>query len=79
MSDRKFIIPSFGPFAGMRVIGASSLISMPFALSMLAEFGAEVIQIERPGTGWLAYRGRMDTGGPQPPLPHPGTGPGGVT
>ena len=51
MSDRKFIIPSFGPFAGMRVIGAGSLISMPFALSMLAEFGAEVIQIERPGTG----------------------------
>lgn len=35
----------------MRVIGAGSLISMPFALSMLAEFGAEVIQIERPGTG----------------------------
>lgn len=51
MSQRKFIIPTFGPFAGMRVVGAGSLISMPFAVSMLAEFGAEVIQIERPGMG----------------------------
>lgn len=51
MSGRKFIIPEFGPLAGMRVIGAGSLIAMPFAASMLAEFGAEVIQIERPSVG----------------------------
>lgn len=51
MSHREFIIPKFGPFAGMRVIGAGSLIAMPFAASMLAEFGAEFIQIERPGVG----------------------------
>lgn len=47
MSERKFISPRFGPFEGMRVVGAGSLIAMPFAASMLAEFGAEVIQIER--------------------------------
>ena len=51
MSGRQFIIPEFGPLAGMRVIGAGSLIAMPFAASMLAEFGAEVIQIERPSVG----------------------------
>lgn len=51
MEDRNFLIPEFGPFAGMRVIGTGSLIAMPFAASMLAEFGAEVIQIERPGEG----------------------------
>ena len=40
MSERKFISPRFGPFEGMRVVGAGSLIAMPFAASMLAEFGA---------------------------------------
>ena len=51
MSDRKFIIPEYGPFAGMRVVCSGSLIAMPFAATMLADFGAEVIQIERPGVG----------------------------
>lgn len=51
MNDMKELIPQFGPFAGMRVIGTGSLIAMPFAISMLAEFGAEVIQIERPKIG----------------------------
>lgn len=51
MSDRKFIIPKFGPLAGIRVVGAGSLIAMPFAISMMADFGAEVIQVERPGIG----------------------------
>ena len=45
------IIPEFGPLSGMRVICTGSLIAMPFASSMLAEFGAEVIEIERPGVG----------------------------
>lgn len=51
MENRRFLIQEFGPFAGMRVLGTGSLIAMPFAASMLAEFGAEVIQIERPGMG----------------------------
>lgn len=51
MSDRKFIIPEYGPFAGMRVVCSGSLVAMPFAATMLADFGAEVIQIERPGVG----------------------------
>jgi len=51
MSERKFLIPEFGPFAGMRVVCSGSLIAMPFAATMLADFGAEVIHIERPGVG----------------------------
>lgn len=51
MERRNFIIPDFGPLAGIRVVGAGSLIAMPFAISMMADFGAEVIQIERPGLG----------------------------
>lgn len=51
MEERNYLIPQFGPFRGMRVIGAGSLIAMPFAASLLAEFGAEFIQIERPKVG----------------------------
>ena len=42
MEKRNFIIPEFGPLAGLRVIGAGSLIAMPFAATMMADFGAEV-------------------------------------
>jgi len=45
------IIPDYGPLAGMRVLDAGSLLAMPFAGTLLADFGAEVIHIERPGTG----------------------------
>jgi len=45
------LIPQFGPFAGMRILATGSLIAMPFAATLLAEFGAEVIEIERPGVG----------------------------
>ena len=51
MSHHNFIIPSFGPFAGMRVIDSGSLIAMPYCGTLLADFGAEVIHIERPGVG----------------------------
>ncbi len=51
MDKRNFIIPEFGPLRGLRVVGAGSLIAMPFAVTMMADFGAEVIQIERPGVG----------------------------
>lgn len=51
MSKRKSVIPEFGPLAGVRVISAGSIIAMPHAANMLADFGAEVIHIERPGAG----------------------------
>lgn len=45
------LTPDFGSLSGMRVICTGTLIAVPFAASMLAEHGAEVIEIERPGQG----------------------------
>ena len=45
------LIPEYGPLTGMRVLLTGSIVSAPFAASMLAEYGAEVIHVERPGIG----------------------------
>ncbi len=44
-NDRK------SPLAGMKVIELGTLIAGPYAASLLAQFGAEVIKIEPPGDG----------------------------
>ncbi len=43
--------PSIGPLAGVKVIELGQLIAGPFAAKTLADFGAEVVKIEPPGTG----------------------------
>ena len=43
--------PSTGPLNGLRVIELGQLIAGPFAAKTLADFGAEVIKIETPGSG----------------------------
>ncbi len=43
--------PSERPLGGLRVLELGSLIAGPFATRIMAEFGAEVIKVERPGTG----------------------------
>jgi len=48
---RNAVSPNFGPFAGLRVLCAGSLVAGPHAAVMLADFGAEFIHIERPGVG----------------------------
>ncbi len=42
---------STGPLSGLRVIELGQLIAGPFAAKTLADFGAEVIKIETPGSG----------------------------
>lgn len=44
--------------AGVRVISAGQILAAPFCATLLAEFGAEVIKVEPPGTG-EANRGNL--------------------
>ena len=43
--------PAQGPLAGLKVVELGQLIAGPFAAKTLADFGAEVIKIEPPGSG----------------------------
>lgn len=45
------LIPAYGPLTGMRVLMTGSIVAAPFAASLLGEYGAEVIHVERPGIG----------------------------
>jgi formyl-CoA transferase len=51
-----------GPLSGFRVLELGNLIAAPYAGRLFAEFGADVIKVERPGTGdelrrWRLFRG----------------------
>ncbi|QEE60424.1 CoA transferase [Salinibacterium sp. dk2585] len=53
---------SASPLSGVRVLELGNYIAAPTAGRMLADFGAEVIKVERPGTGDELRRWRLYSG-----------------
>ncbi len=51
MTSSSPVSPTAGPLAGLKVLELGQLIAGPFAGKTLADFGAEVIKVEPPGTG----------------------------
>ncbi|MCS7206538.1 MAG: CoA transferase [Dehalococcoidia bacterium] len=61
MRERQTLLPvSFGPLQGVRILSTGTWIAQPFAATLAAEMGAEVVQIERPGEGDEACRVQPD-------------------
>src|SRR5882757_8266682 len=54
--------PQTGPLAGIRVVELGNFIAAPTAGRLLADFGADVVKVERPGTGDELRRWRLHGG-----------------
>jgi crotonobetainyl-CoA:carnitine CoA-transferase CaiB-like acyl-CoA transferase len=59
------ITPKFGPLEGIRVVSTGVFVAQPYAGTKLAEFGAEVIHVERPGGGTFRWTAPFLTRGPR--------------
>lgn len=60
-SSRTESAPRKGPLAGIRVVDASGYMTGPFAATMLADLGAEVIKVEPPGgDGFRGFGHKVD-------------------
>lgn len=49
--DENTVAPSAGPLAGLRVLDLSIIVAGGTASSLMADFGADVVKVERPGSG----------------------------
>ena len=56
MPEKTLVPEAFGPLQGVKIVSTGTLIAQPFAAELAAEMGAEVIQIERPGSGDAGWR-----------------------
>jgi crotonobetainyl-CoA:carnitine CoA-transferase CaiB-like acyl-CoA transferase len=48
--------PGAGPLSRLRVLDLSTMIAAPLTASLLADYGADVVKVERPGTGDFVRR-----------------------
>ena len=60
------IAPAFGPLEGIRTVGTGQLIAQPYIGTKLAEFGAEVIHVEKPGGDVFRFTAPQLQRGPRP-------------
>jgi crotonobetainyl-CoA:carnitine CoA-transferase CaiB-like acyl-CoA transferase len=58
------LMPKFGPLEGIRAVGTGVLVAQAYIGTKLAEFGAEVIHVERPGGDSFRFIAPMLTRGP---------------
>jgi crotonobetainyl-CoA:carnitine CoA-transferase CaiB-like acyl-CoA transferase len=59
------LMPKFGPLEGIRAVGTGVFVAQPYVGTKLAEFGAEVIHVERPGGDTFRFIAPMLTRGPR--------------
>ena len=59
------VVPAFGPLEGVRVVSTGVIIAQPYIGTKLAEFGAEVIHVERPGGDTFRWLAPFLTRGPR--------------
>src|SRR6267378_26268 len=60
------IVPTFGPLEGIRAVGTGQLIAQPYIGTKLAEFGAEVVHVEKPGGDVFRFTAPQLLRGPRP-------------
>jgi crotonobetainyl-CoA:carnitine CoA-transferase CaiB-like acyl-CoA transferase len=60
------IVPAFGPLEGIRAVGTGQLIAQPYIGTKLAEFGAEVVHVEKPGGDVFRFTAPQLLRGPRP-------------
>jgi crotonobetainyl-CoA:carnitine CoA-transferase CaiB-like acyl-CoA transferase len=56
MNLQTLVPERFGPLSSLKIVSSGILIAQPYAATLCAEMGAEVIQVERPGLGDFAWR-----------------------